>query len=66
MQCIMYATGTYSKLSKLNSDIQIFNFGYLTTGTCIPVFMGARIRGSLVIFRNQKGSANLKVWTTLR
>jgi len=63
MQCItMYATRLYSKLSKLSSDIQIFNFGYLSTGNCIYGSNDERIIG---YFSKPKGSANLKAWTTL-
>jgi len=58
MQCIiMYATGMYSKLSKLSSDIYIFNFGYLSTGNCIYGSKDERING---YFSKPKGVRELK------
>jgi hypothetical protein len=42
---------------------QSFNFGYLSSGH--PIFMSARMWGSFVVFRNQKGSASQNVWATL-
>jgi hypothetical protein len=46
MKCIIrYATGIYSKLSKLSSDISIFNFGYLSSGHCIYGSKDERIFG---------------------
>jgi len=36
MQCIvMYATGMYLLLSKLNFEISVFNFGYLSSAHSI-------------------------------
>jgi len=53
----MFATGTYSKLSKLSSDIHILNFGYLTTGTCIYGSKNKRVIG---YFSKPKGVRELK------
>jgi len=47
----------YSKLSTRSSDIQLFNFGYLTTGTCIYGNKDKRIDG---YFSKPKGVRELK------
>lgn len=39
-----YATGMYQQLSRISSEIQIFNFEYLTSGHYIYVRKGVRIR----------------------
>jgi hypothetical protein len=58
MQCIiMYATGMYSKLSKLSSDMYIFNSGYLSTGNGIYGSKGEKITG---YFSKPKGVRELK------
>ena len=54
MQCIItYATGMYQCLSKISSKTYIFHSGYLSSGYFI--FMWARMWGSVVILRSQKG-----------
>ena len=47
----------------LISCLYIFNFGYLSF--IHLKFTWARIWGSVVIFRSQKGSVSRKVWETL-
>ena len=44
----------YSWVSKITSEIKIFNFGHLSSGHSI--FTYARISGSGAIFRNPKGA----------
>jgi hypothetical protein len=46
------------EVSKISSEIYFFNFGYLLSGHSI--FTSARMWGSVVIFRSQKGSASKK------
>jgi hypothetical protein len=53
---ITYATGMDSQLYKINSEIHILNFGYLSSGQF--VFTCASVLGSVTIFRIQKGSAS--------
>jgi len=55
---VAYATCMYSCLSKISFAIQIFNFGYLSSGHTI--LTSERIWGYVVIFRNQKGSVSKK------
>jgi hypothetical protein len=44
MQCIVkYATGMYSQLPKTSSEIQIFNFGYISPKHSICVSKDVRI-----------------------
>jgi len=63
MQCIVtYATDKYY-LSKIISEISVFNFGCLTSGHSI--YSWARMWGSMVIFRSQKRSASGNVCETL-
>jgi hypothetical protein len=46
MHCIvMYATGMYWYVSKIRSEIEIFNFGYISSGHYIHVSKDVRIRG---------------------
>jgi len=46
MQCLVtYATGMYSKLSTISSEIYIFCFGYLSSVRSIYVSKDVRIRG---------------------
>jgi len=46
MQCIVtYAAGLYQHISKLSSEIWIFNFGYLSSGHFIYISKDVRIRG---------------------
>jgi len=54
-------TGMY--LSKISSEVYIFNFVYMSSEQCI--FTWARMWGSVVIFRSKKGSASKNVWETL-
>ena len=42
---VMYATGTYSQLSKITSEIYIFYFRYLSTGHPVQVSKNCRTRG---------------------
>jgi len=50
---VTYATGMYSQLYKISSEIHILNFGFPSSGQ--SVFARARMWGSIVIFRIQKG-----------
>ena len=44
MYCIVaYDTGVYVLLSEISSEIQIFNFGYLSSGHCIYMSKDVRI-----------------------
>jgi len=44
MKCpVTYATGMYSKLSTISSEIYIFNLGYLSSGLSIYVSKDVRI-----------------------
>jgi hypothetical protein len=59
MQCIVTVTvGIYWCLSNISSEILVSNMGYLSSGHTI--LTSARMWGSVVIFRSQKGSANWK------
>jgi len=46
----------------------VLRYKFLIFGTCHldTVFTWARMWGSLVIFRNQKGSASNEIWETPR
>jgi hypothetical protein len=58
---VTYASGMYYFLPKINSEIYIFNFGYLTTGQYIYVSKGMRIRGyfsKLAGISEQEGFGN--------
>jgi len=54
MQCIVtYVAGLYWYLSKISSEVKIFNSGYLSYGHCILTW--GNMWGSVVTFRGQKG-----------
>jgi len=50
-------------LSKISSEIQVFNLGHQPSGRFI--FILARMWRSVVIFRRQEGPTSKKVWETL-
>ena len=54
----------YSYLSKISSEIRIFNFGCLSSGHYILTW--ARMWGSVVILRRQKGSASKRLGRDLK
>jgi hypothetical protein len=63
MVCIVaYATGMYLQLSKIISEIQILNFGYLLSRHYI--YMSKDVR-SVVIFQCQNRSTSKEGWETL-
>jgi len=55
---VVYPNGMYLNLPKISSEIQIFNFGCLSSGH------SKRMCGSMFTLWNQKGPGSKKVWET--